>query len=181
METGARPRLHFLRGKKWFRARGLPPVDYQAPYGCPPGEPLKRQSAELHRGTGQLFQTGDEQPAQQRVACPAAEKNHQARDDQENLCAENPGDVAQPAPLPVAGLTRHFDPPSRRFSMCRRPLLSFSHVSAWSLIPLCTRASWIASRAASSGGGSRPPPFAFGPVAFFLNFSIALGSHWTVG
>jgi len=57
--------------------------------------------------------------------------------------------------------------------MCRRALLSFSHFSAWSLIPLCTRASWIASRAASSDGGF--PARALWPAArlhFHKNFQL---------
>src|ERR1700720_1732015 len=158
--------LHFLRGKKRFRARALLPVDHQTLDGCPHGEPLNRQSAQLHLAAGHPFQTAYQQAAQQRVARAAPEENHQSRDNQEDLCAENPGDVTQPAPLPAAGLARHFDPPSRRISMCRRALLSFNHFSAWSLIPLCTRASWIASRAASSDGGSCPRALACGMTAF---------------
>src|SRR5882762_3190089 len=134
----------------------LLPVDHQTLDGCPHGQPLNRQSAQLDLAAGHPFQTAYQQAAQQRVA----------RDDQEDLCAENPGDVTQPAPLPAAGLDRHFDPPSRRISMCRRTLLSLSHFSAWSLIPLCTRASWIASRAASSDGGSCPRTLACGTIAF---------------
>ena len=116
-------------------------MDHHTLYGCLHGEPLNGYTPQLNLTASQLFQTAYEQPAQQWVARAAAEKNHQTRDDQEDLCAENPGDVTQPTPLPAAGLARHLDPPSRRMSMCRRARLSLSHFSDCSLIPRCTNAS----------------------------------------
>ena len=49
--------LHFLRGEKRFRARGLPPVDHQTLYGGPHGEPANRQRAQLHFAARHPFQT----------------------------------------------------------------------------------------------------------------------------
>ena len=123
----AQARLHFLCGKKRFRAGGFLAVDYQVLYGYPHGEPFNGKRAELHLAAGQQFHAAYRQPAQQRIAGAAAEENDQSRGDQKYFCGKNPDDVAQPAPLPAASLLSHFAASSRNFSMCSRALLSMSH------------------------------------------------------
>src|SRR5580704_2434069 len=156
-------RLHLFGRKQRLGSRWLVAVNHQTLQRGSHRKPLYRKGPHFHAAARGFLQTMHDPPLENWIPRSAPKETNHAQNRNDR---QYPRRVDHPIPYRVALPDLHFAPSSRNFCTCSRARLSFSQRSACSLMSLCTRASWMMSREASSVGGSCPRVLALTTTAF---------------